>query len=226
MLKKIKRLLRGPLPTVDAIDAATKTIVLPALEVALADAQRHRAAILLDGSVDDILAAERKVDEARIELERGNVALAELDRRRAEAEAKAAQADLEHRRAAVQQQVDEAVSRIENEYPTAAAKIAELAELAAEADKAARAWLRDVADDKAGGLPVVDNVAQRIGWHDEFFCPPDFADVPVLPPVGKFCGYRDAELVTHTRHYAVAGAGTGGQLVAAQQERGPRWGRL
>ena len=89
MIKAIKRLLSGPLPTVAALEKASTSIDLPALEAALSEAQQRRASILLDGTVEDILAAERKIDEARIALERAQVTLSELDRRRAEAEDKA-----------------------------------------------------------------------------------------------------------------------------------------
>ncbi|MBI1620803.1 hypothetical protein [Aquamicrobium zhengzhouense] len=87
MLKRIKKLLlTGHLPTIEQIDQTTASIDVPSLEAALAAAQEKRAALLLDGTTDQILAAEREIDEARIALERAQVALAELDRRRSEAE--------------------------------------------------------------------------------------------------------------------------------------------
>lgn len=227
MMKALKRLLTGPLPTADALEKASTSIDLHSLEVALADAQRKRAGILLDGTTDQILAAEREIDEARIALERAKIALAELERRKTEADAKATRDALEQRRARIQRKVEEATSRIEAEYPAAASKIAELASLAKDADAEAQAWLLEVMDDRTDGLPVVDFVATHLGWPDEFFIHPDFAKAPVLPPVGDFNGFNDGEtFVTHVRHYAVAGAGTGGELVRKQQERGPRWERI
>ncbi len=226
MMKAIKRLLTGPLPTADALEKASASINLRALEAALADAQRKRAGILLDGTTDQILAAEREIDEARIALERAKVALGELERRKTEADAKAKRKDLEQRRAEIQRKVDEAVARIKAEYPAAASKIEELASLAKDADAEAQAWLLEVMDDRTDDLPVVDFVATHLGWPDEFFIHPDFAKASVLPPVGDFNGLNDGEkFVTHVRHYAVVGAGTGGELVRKQQERGPRWGR-
>lgn len=220
-------MLTGPLPTTAKIDKASASIEIPALEVALATAQDRRAALLLDGSVDEILAAERAVDEARIELERGQVALVELERRRAEAEAKAARDALESRRGEVEAKVAHAVKRIEAEYPKHAEAIAELAALAKEADASAHAWLRAIIDDEAGGLPPVVSVATSLGWDAEFFSNPDFSDAIVLPPVCDFDGYNDEKsFVTHMHHFAVYGGGMGGDKLLTQQAQGPRWGRV
>lgn len=104
-----------------------------------------------------------------------------------------------------------------------AATIAELAALASDADAAAREWTLEVFDGDAAGFPAVDSVAKRVGWLDEYFSPPDFADAPVLPPVGDFAGFNCGKtFVTHLRHYALTGGG-GGEWLAAQLERGPRW---
>src|SRR5690606_12507338 len=123
MLKRLKTLLKGPLPSAEQIAEEKGRIDLDALEKALTHAQQRRAALLLDGSTEEILTAERKIDEARIELERAQVALAELERRRAEAEAAERRQELERRHAEVQAKVDAVVERIEREYPDAAATI-------------------------------------------------------------------------------------------------------
>lgn len=129
MLKKIKKLLAGdPVEGIAAIDIA-------ALEQALAAAQQKRAGLILDGEVDDILAAEREVDIARIELERGRLALAELERRKQEAEAQARRDALDAQRAEAAAAVDSVTAAI-----TAKAKaLTELDRLIAEATEADRA---------------------------------------------------------------------------------------
>lgn len=131
------------------------------------------------------------------------------------------------RRAETQRLVDEAVERIEKEYPAAAGKIAELAALAADADAAARSWTHDVMEGRAEDLRVVDTVATRLGWPEEFIFHPDFADAPVLPPVGQFCGFHDERtFITHVHQYALHGGGAGSAMVWTQQDNGPRWGRI
>src|SRR5690606_36540749 len=142
-------------------------------------AAQRRAELLLTGSTAEILAAEREVTEARIAVERAEALRAEMERRRAEAEAAERRQELERRHAEVQAKVDAVVERIEREYPDAAATIAELAALAAEADAEARGWAQSVLDGEAAGFPAVDSVASRVGWLDEYFSPPDFAEAPV-----------------------------------------------
>lgn len=227
MLKRIKKLLTGHLPTIEQIDQTAASIDVPSLEAALAAAQEKRAAMLVDGSVDEVLEAERASDIVRIELERAHIALAELERRRAEAESKAARDALESQRSDVQAKVDSAVKRIEAEYPKHAAAIAELAALAKVADASAHAWRKAIIEGEAGGLPPVDSVATRLGWDAEFFSNPDFSDATILPPVCDFGGYNDEKsFVTHLHHFAVYGGGNGGDKLRTQQAKGPRWGRV
>jgi hypothetical protein len=213
MIKAIKRLLSGPLPTVAALEKASTSIDLPALEAALSEAQQRRASILLDGTVEDILAAERKIDEARIALERAQVTLSELDRRRAEAEDKAKRDALVSRHAEVQRLVDEAVARIEEEYPAAARTIAELTELAQAADAAAGEWFHDLQEGLTDDLPAVEPVAKRLGWRDEYFNPPLFENASVLPPVSGFEGLN-IRWPTREEMWAIHGAGTPPQRAA------------
>lgn len=213
MLKRIKKLLNGPLPTVEQIDNSKGEIDMDALRQGLVEAQQRRASILLDGTIDDILAAERKVDEARIELERGQVALEELERRRVEAEAKARREKLESKRAEAQRLVDHAVARIEAEYPKHAAAIAELTAMAREADAAAGEWFGYVTEGRTEDLTAVEPVAKRLGWHDEYFNPPLFEDAAVLPPVSGFDGVN-VRWPTKVEMWAVHGAGTPPQQAA------------
>lgn len=120
MLTKIRKLLKGKLPPAVEIEKAAATIDLGALEATLAEAQQARAAILLDGSVDDILAAERVVDTARIELERAQVALAELDRRRVDAELRGREDAFLARRDACEARRIALVERLDGEVAEAA----------------------------------------------------------------------------------------------------------
>jgi hypothetical protein len=169
MLKKIKKLLAGdPAEGIAAIDIA-------ALEQALDAAQRKRAGLILDGEVDDILAAERQVDVARIELERGRLARAELERRKAEAEAQA-------RRRARDVEREAAAARVERVTGAIAAKAKALAELdrlvgeAAEADRAAVYATQKLVDARVEGDLDAD---------EEIF----------LPSVGAWLSTREAEVL-------------------------------
>lgn len=129
----------------------------------------------------EILAA----DIARIELERGHVVLAELQRRREEAEAKAVREALVRRHAEAKASVDAAVAKIEAEYPKHAEAIAALAH---DADAAAGDWYEIFLAGETDDLPAVEPVAKRLGWHAKYFKPPLFSEAPSLPAVDAFPG--------------------------------------
>lgn len=132
MLKRIKKLLTGHLPTVEEIDQTTASIDVPSLEAALAAAQEKRAAMLVDGSVDEVLEAERASNIARIELERAHIALAELERRRAEAEIRDREDAFLTRRDACEARRVTLIEQLNGEVANAAQKVEQaLEEMAA-----------------------------------------------------------------------------------------------
>ncbi|WP_449396285.1 hypothetical protein [Devosia riboflavina] len=222
MLEKLKSLL-GLARTSTEIGALAAEVDIGALDATLASARNKRAAALLDGSVEDVLDAERQVDVARVNLERGQVMIGEIDRRRIDAEIAERKARFQARRADAQRAVDAAVARIEAEYPSVAGKIVELARVAKAADAAARQWNDDwLSDPEESSL--IDPVGVRLGWGDEFISVPDFYAGPSLPPAGEFGGFGDAgEWITHIHHYGMTGRAGPNTRVAAQLERGIRW---
>ena len=83
MLTKLKRLLKSE--TVADIDEALAEIDLDALRSTLAEANRRRADLLLSGSDDQVLAAEKQIEVARLAIDRADAAKGELETRLAAA---------------------------------------------------------------------------------------------------------------------------------------------
>ncbi|KFL30979.1 hypothetical protein JP75_11540 [Devosia riboflavina] len=222
MLEKLKGLL-GLARTSTEIGALAAEVDIATLEASLAAARNRRAAALLDGSVENVLDAERQVDVARVNLERGHVMIEEIDRRRVDAEIAERKANFAALRADAQQAVEAAVARIEAEYPSLARKIVELARMAKAADAAALAWNDDWISDPDEST-LIDPVGARLGWFDEFATTSPFYEAVSLPPVEDFGGFGDAgRWTTHTKGYVLSDKAHPSSHAKRQMDVGLRW---
>ncbi|MBK1793538.1 hypothetical protein JHL21_03405 [Devosia sp. WQ 349] len=222
MLKELFGLL-GMARSSTEIGELASDINIGGLEAALDSAKETRAAALLDGTIEDVLAAERAIDIARVNLERAQIAAEEIERRRLELAEIERKAEFESRRAAAQDGVDRAVWQIEAEYPGHARRIVELALLAKSADVAASKWNEERLD-APYEAEVIELVGGRLGWTDEFLNAPAFYDAPSLPPAADFGGFGSAgNWATHVGNYALNGIALPSPRVEAQIEHGVRW---
>jgi hypothetical protein len=74
MFDNLKRLLGADTTSSSSIEAALAGIDMPALHEARSRASAERQGLLLTGTTDEILAAERRLDEARLDVERAEAA--------------------------------------------------------------------------------------------------------------------------------------------------------
>lgn len=215
MLKKLTKLLSRKLDTTAAVSAAINEIDLDALRSAHDEAVRKRASLLLTGSDAEILAAEKDADAARLAVDRAEAALAELEKRRVEAEAAEAAAAILRQYEETRAKVDALVAEIEAEYPGAAQRIAELAERSGEVDEAVREWNHLAFNDpRAWDHGTLEDTAGRLGWSKMYAVQLDFAGAIRLLPLRDFAG-TGVDWPTADWHFAVNG--TGGPAVPTHQ---------
>lgn len=179
MLEKVKSLLKAK--TAADIEAAIASINLAELREAVDAAQARRTAQLLDGSGADVRTAEKQAAAATLALERGEAALAELERRLAEARAAEAEAALKKRHAEAVQARDAVVQKVRRDYAAAAKTILQVIA----ADEAAAAQVKSVNDeifaDDRHGLGYIEP-ASRVLWADVYFGHPDISERTSLLP--------------------------------------------
>lgn len=207
MLKKIRKLLEGKQApkTATALSDALDEIDLVGLRVAADEAARRRAALLLTGADAEILAAERDADAARLAVDRAEALRSELERRRSEAEEVERRAKIERQHREAKAALDDAVARIEAEYPALAQRLAELAAAADAADNAAHEWNKlAMTDDHAAARGRLDSVAERVGWTALYDVNLDFSGAIRLLPLGDFDGHG-VDFPTKAWRYAVYG---------------------
>ncbi len=137
MFKTIQKLLKGDGGhTAGTLKAALTEIDLPRLEDNLNAANAERQRLLLDGDDAAILAAERKIEAARIALDRGRAATEEISLRIAQAERDEAEAVFQAERAAIDAKANEAAALLVKVYPRASAEIIAALDALAEAEAA------------------------------------------------------------------------------------------
>jgi hypothetical protein len=180
---------------------ALAAIDIPALEAAVDAARCERAEMLLSGPASAVLAAEKKADLARVELERGELAKAELEARLHSAIEDEAAAERQRRRDDITSKRAAVIGRIETEYASLAGQIVAIAEEAHEVDKAASEFNRDRA-----GMPGIEPIGADL-WS-EFFDRPDLYSNVSLLPAADFPGYGEAlRAPTKALMHAVYGIG-------------------
>lgn len=207
MLKKIRKLLEGKTAPKTAADlaGAIDEIDLAALRSAADAAAKRRAAMLLTADDEQILAAEREADAARLAVDRAEALRSELERRKAEAEEVERKAKIERQHREAKAILDDAVARIEAEYPALAQCIADLAAAASAADNAAHEWNKlAMTDDHAAASGRLDTVAEHVGWAALYDVNLDFAGALRLLPLGDFEGHG-VDFPTKAWRYAVYG---------------------
>lgn len=140
MLSIVKRLRAAP-ETSAALHDALQEIeaALPAARAALAAAEQERASLLLTGDDRSVVAAEAKIQAARIALDRLVAASGEAARRAAEAEAREAREALDAERAAVEKRAAAVAARLLPEYERHGGPLADLLREFVEADAAVAA---------------------------------------------------------------------------------------
>lgn len=192
MLKKIQMLLSGKTAPKTSADlaGALDEIDIDALRSAADEAAKRRAAMLLTADDEQILAAEREADAARLAVDRAEALRSELERRKAEAEEVERKAKIERQHREAKAALDDAVARIEAEYPALAQCIADLAAAASAADNAALEWNKlAMTDDHAAAQGRLASVAERVGWSAHYDVLLDFAGALRLLPLGGFEGH-------------------------------------
>lgn len=207
MLKKIQKLLTSkaaPKTSAD-LSGALDEIDLDALRAAADEAAKRRAAMLLTADDEQILAAEREADAARLAVDRAEALRSELERRRAKAEEAEKLVAIERQHREAKAALDTAVARIEAEYPGLAKRIADLAAAADAADNAAHEWNKlAMTDDHAAARGRLDSVAERVGWTALYDVNLDFSGAIRLLPLGDFNGHG-VDFPTKAWRYAVYG---------------------
>jgi hypothetical protein len=132
-LQDAMKLIREKKPTSSAaLQSVRDTLAVDLAQQAVQELETERQRLLLEGNDKQVLAIEQEITIARLDVERTNAAIAELDKRIAAAlSAEGDQAKREQYSAA-RKKVDEAVRRLAAEYDPAARKIVELISLAVE----------------------------------------------------------------------------------------------
>lgn len=104
---KVRTVLGKPDATAADIQAALDELDVPGLEAFADDAERKRAALLLDGTDRQLDAADAAWEAAKRERDRGVASKAELRKRLAAAEAASAASALDAEREAVEREAEE-----------------------------------------------------------------------------------------------------------------------
>lgn len=179
MLEKVKSLMKAK--TAKELDAAIAAIELPKLRAAVETAQAERAARLLDGTEADVRAAEKQVAAATLAVDRGEAALAELERRLAAAQASEAEAAFRARHADAVRQRDEVVRRVREEYSVASKAILAIIEADGAATAAAKAVNDELFGDDRFGLGYIES-ASTVIWGKDYLGAPDLGGWTSLMP--------------------------------------------
>lgn len=168
MLEIVKRL--RAVETSAALYSALREIeaALPGARAALAAAEQERAGLLLTGDDRSIVAAEAKIQSARIAVDRLAAASGEAARRAAEAEAREAREALDAERAAVEKRVAAVSKRLLPEYEKHGGALADLLREVADADAAAVAINHKLIEAQRGE-DVLRSVEERAIAPNEHF---------------------------------------------------------
>lgn len=121
MLAQIRKLLSAE--TKEDIEGAIAAIDIHALQTKLNGAEARRRELLLSGSDKQVLAAEAEITAARLDLERAQIALSELEAKLAVAKEKAEDDAFRTLHAEAAAARDKVVAMMDNEYAKAAEAI-------------------------------------------------------------------------------------------------------
>lgn len=143
MFKKLKAIVAGE--TAADIEATIAGIEVEPIRLRLADARERRAAALLDGSSNaEVLAIEKEIDEARLDLERAEIQLGALDTRLVAAKVKERSAAYWKQHSEAIAARDAVIDKIDREYGKAAKMILALMEEGDAADRLVEAINREM----------------------------------------------------------------------------------
>jgi hypothetical protein len=121
------------------LKVAKEKIDIAELETALRKAEADRAGLLLTGSNGEIQAAESRLTNSRIDLDRATAMQAELTRRIEEAEANEKRAALQAEIDAVNAEADACAKALRKDYARLANSLADILELLQRSDTAVAA---------------------------------------------------------------------------------------
>lgn len=167
MFETIRKLLGGKKPpTAEAIRVALTEIDVPALEAALATFEKRRVDAILSGDATGVATAEQAADAARRDVERARIAIADLERRLAETEAREQAEALEIERQRVEQEAQAVAEELRTRWPEHQRAMIKMLERMDRADDAVAALNERLA--RAGRSDLVQGVEWRVRPYPTF----------------------------------------------------------